>query len=80
MFRLLQLRRTFVKSILGLESIIIIWDITPCSPIGVDRRFGGTYSPLLQLSRVSQQDASNSDVYVCIGYVAVLTFSADRMR
>jgi hypothetical protein len=22
---------------------IIFWDITPCSPLGVNRRFGGTY-------------------------------------
>jgi hypothetical protein len=26
---------------------IVFWDITPCSPLSVNRRFGGTYSLLL---------------------------------
>jgi hypothetical protein len=26
----------------------IFWDITPCSPLNVDRRFGGTYRLHLQ--------------------------------
>jgi hypothetical protein len=26
----------------------ISWDITPCSPLSVNRRFGGTYRPHLQ--------------------------------
>jgi hypothetical protein len=31
----------------------ILWDITPCSPLKVNRRFGGTYSLDLQ-SRISR--------------------------
>jgi hypothetical protein len=32
---------------------IIFWDITPCSPLGVNRRFGGTYRLVLQGKKVS---------------------------
>jgi hypothetical protein len=27
---------------------IVFWDMTPCSPLSVNRRFGGTYRPHLQ--------------------------------
>jgi hypothetical protein len=32
----------------------IFWDITPCSPLNVNRRFGGTYRLYLQGRRISQ--------------------------
>jgi hypothetical protein len=32
----------------------IFWDITPCSPLKVDRRFGGTYRLHLQGRRISR--------------------------
>jgi hypothetical protein len=32
----------------GKKSIIVFWDITPCSPLKVNRRFGGTYRLHLQ--------------------------------
>jgi hypothetical protein len=34
--------------------ISIFWDITPCSPLKVNRRFGGTYRLHLQGPRISQ--------------------------
>jgi hypothetical protein len=33
---------------------IIFWDITPCSPLKVGRRFGGTYRLHLRGRRVSR--------------------------
>jgi hypothetical protein len=33
---------------------IILWDITPCSPLEVSRRFGGTYRLYLQGRRISR--------------------------
>jgi hypothetical protein len=42
---------TFMKSITRLKSTIF-WDITPCSPLKVNRRFGGTYSLHLQGRRI----------------------------
>jgi hypothetical protein len=32
----------------------IFWDITPCSPLKVSKRFGGTYRPHLHGRRISQ--------------------------
>jgi hypothetical protein len=32
----------------------IVWDMTPCSPVKANRRFGGTYRLRLQRRRVSQ--------------------------
>jgi hypothetical protein len=37
----------FEEQSLDLKSIIF-WDMTPCSPLGVNRRFGGTYHLHLQ--------------------------------
>jgi hypothetical protein len=34
--------------------ILFFWDITPYSPVKVNRHFGGTNSPYLQGRRVSQ--------------------------
>jgi hypothetical protein len=36
----------------------IFWDITPCSPLSVNRRFGGTYRLHLQVRKISQQEIS----------------------
>jgi hypothetical protein len=33
----------------------IFWDITPCSPLNVNRRFGGTYRLHLQGRRISRE-------------------------
>jgi hypothetical protein len=33
---------------------IIFWDITPCSPLKLNRRFGGIYRPHLQGRRISR--------------------------
>jgi hypothetical protein len=35
-------------------NIIISWDATPCSPVEVHRRFGGTYCPHPQGAKVNQ--------------------------
>jgi hypothetical protein len=43
------------------------WDITPCSPLKVNRRFGRTYSLHLQCRRISQaryQRESSSDCHL----------------
>jgi hypothetical protein len=54
----------------------VVWDVTPFSPVGLHRRFGGTYCLYLQGQTVSQassqQDAGSkqSDRYcrwICIG-------------
>jgi hypothetical protein len=34
--------------------ITIFWDITPCSPLSVNRRFGGTYCLHLQGRKISR--------------------------
>jgi hypothetical protein len=34
----------------------IFWHITPCSPLKVNRRFGGTYHPHLQSRRISRAE------------------------
>jgi hypothetical protein len=36
----------------------IFWDITPCSPLKVNRRFGGTYRLHLQGRRKAEQETS----------------------
>jgi hypothetical protein len=36
----------------------IFWNKTPCSPLKINRRFGGTYRLLLQGRRVSRQETS----------------------
>jgi hypothetical protein len=36
----------------------IFWDITPCSLLKVNRRFGGTYRLHPQIRRISQQETS----------------------
>jgi hypothetical protein len=33
----------------------IFWDITPCSPLRVNRRFGGTYCLRFQGGRISRE-------------------------
>jgi hypothetical protein len=32
----------------------VYWDITPCCPLKVNGRFGGTYRPYLQDRRISK--------------------------
>jgi hypothetical protein len=34
--------------------MIIFWNITPCSPLKVNRRFGGTCHVHIQVRRISQ--------------------------
>jgi hypothetical protein len=49
-----------IKGITGTTNIFktdeefVLWDITPCSPTDVDRRFGGTYHLHLQGRSISQ--------------------------
>jgi hypothetical protein len=40
----------------------VFWDITPCSPLKVNRHFGGTYRLHLQNIRISKQEASVKQV------------------
>jgi hypothetical protein len=49
------------KSLVGFEVLTavvaksnIFWDITPCSPLKVNQRFGGTYRLYLQGRRISR--------------------------
>jgi hypothetical protein len=51
----------YIKSLAGFEVLTavvtkstIFWDITPCSPLKVNRRFGGTYRLHLQGGRKSR--------------------------
>jgi hypothetical protein len=37
-----------------IKTSTIFWDITPCSPLNVNRRFGGTYRLHLQGRRISK--------------------------
>jgi hypothetical protein len=37
-----------------IKTCTIIWDVTPCSPLNVNRRFGGTYRLHLQGRRISR--------------------------
>jgi hypothetical protein len=39
---------------IGAVKSTIFWDITPCSPLKVNRHFGGTYRLLLQGRRISR--------------------------
>jgi hypothetical protein len=45
---------------------IIFWDMTPCSPLGFDGRFGGTYRLHLQgrRNRFSKPASKHSPFYV----------------
>jgi hypothetical protein len=38
--------------------ITVFWDITPCSPLKFNRRFGRTYHLHLQGRKISQQETS----------------------
>jgi hypothetical protein len=44
-------------SVVGFEvltPVVIFWDITPCSPLKVNRRFGGIYRPHHHGRRISR--------------------------
>jgi hypothetical protein len=54
----------------------IFWDITPHSPVKVDRRFGGTYCLRLQGRRVSEARNQHKDLFaVCFILVSCLAYS-----
>jgi hypothetical protein len=40
----------------------VVWDITPCSALNVNRRFGGTCRLHLQGRRISKQEISENQV------------------
>jgi hypothetical protein len=42
----------------------IFWDITPCSPFQVNRRFGGTYSLRLQGRRKTSVRVDDAPAYI----------------
>jgi hypothetical protein len=49
---------------------INFWDITPCSPLSVNRRFGGTYHLHLQgriISSARNQQANKTEWLIPIG-------------
>jgi hypothetical protein len=39
--------------VMVMKGTTVFWDITPCSPLKVNRRFGGTYRLYLQGRRIS---------------------------
>jgi hypothetical protein len=41
---------------IGIIKSVIFWDITPCSPLRVNGRFGGTYHLYLQGRKKAQQE------------------------
>jgi hypothetical protein len=59
--------------------ISIFWDITPCSPLKVNRRFEGTYRFFLQDRRTSQarnQPVANRPVFLSVYMYTNTVFSA----
>jgi hypothetical protein len=48
----------------------IFWDITPCSPLKVNRRFGGKYRLNLQSRRISRprHQATSFTLVSCLDY------------
>jgi hypothetical protein len=68
----------FIGGIAGFEVLAavvmkstIFWDITPCSPLSVNRRFGGTYRLYLQGKKISSarnqresRGQAESDLYL----------------
>jgi hypothetical protein len=56
---------------------IIFWDMTPCSPLSVNRRFGGTYRLRLQGRRNMFSKKPASKLATC--FLAELTSSTMKM-
>jgi hypothetical protein len=57
----------------------VFWDITPCSPLKVNRRFGGTYGLHIQgpkLSQARNQREAGSKQSYCLAYSSTLKMEA----
>jgi hypothetical protein len=72
---------TYNSYLVGFEvltAVIMFWDITPCSPLKFNRRFGGTYRLHLQgrwIRRVRNQRES-SWLVSCPAYTSTLKTEA----
>jgi hypothetical protein len=55
---------------------IIFWDLTPCSPLNVNRRFGGTYRLHLQGRKISSACHLLSRCFFCSTYSSTLKMEA----
>jgi hypothetical protein len=44
---------------------IIFWDMTPCSLLSYNRRFGGTYHPIFRVEEIIQQEPASKQVASC---------------
>jgi hypothetical protein len=71
-----SIMRNFVKS-------VIFWDITSCSPLKVNRRFGGIYRLHLQVGEEAEHEISmkaggkqNSVYHSCSAYSPTLKIEA----
>jgi hypothetical protein len=56
-----------LRTLWGMKSNIF-WDITPCSPLNVNRRFGGTYHlhlPGRRINRARNQCESRWQTWLC---------------
>jgi hypothetical protein len=47
---------------------IIFWDVTPCSPLSFNRRFGGTYRLHLQGKEISSAKKTACSLVFCGKY------------
>jgi hypothetical protein len=78
-----------LKFILGKKTVNLIklmnsalWTITPCSPLNVNRCFGGIYHLHLQDLRISQARnqnvAGSKQLNLCLGSVAIVYVTNDE--
>jgi hypothetical protein len=56
----------------------ICWDLTPCSPLCVNRRFGGTSPPSsgLKKNKLSKKPAWKQSFDICLSYSSTLRMEA----
>jgi hypothetical protein len=59
--------------------INIFWDVTPCSPLAVTRRFGGMYAYIFRIKRsqARSKQVSACRLFVgCLDYLCILKMEA----
>jgi hypothetical protein len=56
----------------------VSWDVTPCIPVGVHRRFGGTYCLHIQGRRYAKQ--ASKLILLAVGYLLRLFFDPTYLR
>jgi hypothetical protein len=61
-----------VSTAVGMKSIIF-WDMTPCSPLNANRRFGGTIASIFRVEEISSAVTSNHGF--CLSPACFVAFS-----